>query len=89
MALGAAPSRIFRLVAGQALHLCTLGIAIGLLAALELTRAMTTMLVDVRPTDPATYVSIALVFLLIAAAASWLPARRAAALHPTEALRDE
>ena len=89
MALGAAPSRIFRLVAGQALRLSALGIAIGLLAALELTRAMTTMLVDVRPTDPATYVSIGLMFLLIAAAASWIPARRAAALDPTEALREE
>jgi putative ABC transport system permease protein len=50
---------------------------------------MTTMLVDVKRTDPATYLSMGLVFLLIAAVASWLPARRAAALHPTEALRDE
>ena len=89
MALGAAPSRIFSLVAGQGLRLSALGIAIGLVAALELTRAMTTMLVDVKRTDPATYLSMGLVFLLIAAVASWLPARRAAALHPTEALRDE
>ena len=89
MALGAAPSRIFRLVAGHALRLSALGIAVGLLAALELTRGMATMLVDVTPTDPATYVSIGLVFLFIAAVASWLPARRAAALDPTEALRDE
>lgn len=89
MALGAAPSRIFRLVVGQDLRLSTLGIAVGLFAAFELTRALTTMLVDVKPTDPATFVSIALIFLLIAAVASWLPARRAAALDPTEALRDE
>jgi predicted permease len=89
MALGAAPYRIFSLVAGQGLRLSALGIAIGLVAALELTRAMTTMLVDVKRTDPATYLSMGLVFLLIAAVASWLPARRAAALHPTEALRDE
>ena len=87
--MGAAPARIFSLVAGQGLRLSALGIAIGLVAAFELTRAMTTMLVDVKPTDPATFVSIALVFLLIAALASWLPARRAAALDPTEALRDE
>ena len=89
MALGATPSRIFGLVAGQALRLSALGIVVGLLAALQLTRGMTSMLVGVRPTDPATYVSIALVFLFIAAAASWFPARRAAALDPTEALRDE
>src|ERR1700690_122348 len=89
MALGATPSRIFGLVAGQALRLSALGIVVGLLAALQLTRGMTSMLVGVRPTDPATYVSIALVFLFIAPAASWFPARRAAALDPTEALRDE
>ena len=89
MALGATPSGIFRLVAGHALRLSALGIAIGLLAALQLTSGMATMLVDVTPTDPATYVSIGLVFLFIAAVASWLPARRAAALDPTEALRNE
>ena len=89
MALGAAPSRIFTLVVGQGLRLSTLGIALGLAAAFELTRVLTTMLVGVKPTDPATFAAISLLFLLIAAAASWLPARRAAALDPTEALREE
>ncbi len=89
MALGADSSRIFGLVAGHGLRLSALGIAIGLVTALALTRAMTTMLVDVKPTDPATFTSIALMFLLIAVASSWIPARRAAALDPTEALRDE
>ena len=89
MALGAAPSRIFSLMVGKGLRLSTLGIAIGLIAALALTRVMTTMLVGVKPTDPTTFVSVALFFLIIAVVASWLPARRAAGLDPTEALRVE
>jgi len=89
MALGAAPSRIFSLMVGKGLRLSTLGIAIGLIAALALTRVMTTMLVGVKPTDPATFVSVALLFVLISFVASWLPARRAAGLDPTEALRIE
>jgi putative ABC transport system permease protein len=63
--------------------------AIGLLAAFALTRALTTMLVDVKPTDPVAFVSVALLFLFIAVVASWLPAFRAAGLDPTEALRNE
>ncbi len=89
MALGAAPSRIFSLMVGKGLRLSALGIAIGLLAAFALTRALATMLVDVKPTDPITFVSVALLFLLIAVVASWLPALRAAGLDPTEALRNE
>jgi ABC-type antimicrobial peptide transport system permease subunit len=89
MALGAAPSSIFRLMVGKGLRLSALGIAIGLLAAFALTRALTTMLVDVKPTDPVTFVSVALLFLFIAVVASWLPALRAAGLDPTEALRNE
>jgi putative ABC transport system permease protein len=88
MALGAAPPRIFRLMVGRGLRLSLLGIAIGLIAAFALTRVMTTMLVEVKPTDPATFVSVAVLFLFIALIASWLPARRAAGLDPTEALRD-
>jgi putative ABC transport system permease protein len=65
------------------------GIALGLAAALELTRVMTSMLVGVKPADPPTFAAMALVFLLIATVASWLPARRAAALDPTTALREE
>jgi putative ABC transport system permease protein len=89
VALGAAPARVFRLVVGQGLRLSVIGIAVGLVAAFELTRALTTMLVGVKPTDPATFASIAALFLVIAAVASWLPARRAAALDPSEALREE
>jgi ABC-type antimicrobial peptide transport system permease subunit len=88
MALGASPARILRQVVGHGLRLSAAGIVVGLLAALVLTRAMTTMLVGVRPGDPLTFVAMGLVFSLIAVAASWLPARRAAGLDPIAALRD-
>jgi len=84
IALGAGPLRIFGLVVEQALGLSAAGIAIGVVAALGLTRAMTSMLVDVKPADPLTFVAMAGIFLAIAAIASWIPARRAAGLGPNE-----
>jgi ABC-type antimicrobial peptide transport system permease subunit len=88
MALGASPGRILRLVVGHGLRLSAAGIALGLVAALVLTRGMTTMLVGVRPTDPATFAAMSAVFVVLAGVASWLPARRAAGLAPTVALRE-
>jgi predicted permease len=88
MSLGASPTQILRLVIGQGLRLSAAGIGVGLVAALILTGAMRSMLVGVRPTDPITFVAMGLVFFVIAAVSSWLPARRAAALDPTAALRD-
>ena len=61
----------------------------GLLGSLWLTQAMTKLLVGVKATDPLTFGSMALLFIAVAAAASWLPARRAAELDPTVALREE
>jgi predicted permease len=89
MTLGAGPTQIFNLIVGQGLRLTAIGVAAGLIAAFALTRAMTTMLVGVKPSDPTTFATIAIVFFLIAAAASWLPAWRAASLDPTSALREE
>jgi putative ABC transport system permease protein len=89
MALGAAPSRIFRLMVGKGLYLSAIGIAIGLVGAFALTRVLGSMLVEVKPTDPVTFVSVAVLFLIIAFLASWLPAVRAAGLDPTTALRQE
>lgn len=89
MALGAERTNIFQLVVGQGLRLSVIGIAAGLIAAFLLTRAMSTMLVGVKPTDPLTFAGITLVFLAISTLASWLPARRAAGLDPTRALREE
>jgi putative ABC transport system permease protein len=89
MAFGAESRSIFRLVIGEGLRLSTVGIVVGLAAALMLTRMMSALLVGVRPTDPATFATIAAGFFLVAAAACWLPARRAAALDPTSALRED
>jgi putative ABC transport system permease protein len=89
MALGAAPSRIFRLMVGKGLYLSAIGIAIGLFAAFALTRVLESMLVEVKPTDPFTFVSVSLLFLFIAVMASWIPALRAAGLDPTTALRND
>ena len=89
MALGAAPASVFGLMIGQGLRLSAAGIGIGLIAATVLTRVMISMLVGVKPTDPLTYAAMVALFFLIAALASWIPARRAATLDPTRALRDE
>jgi putative ABC transport system permease protein len=89
MALGAAPSRIFRLMVGKGIYLSAIGIAIGLLASFAFTRILASMLVDVKPTDPVTFASVAVLFFVIAFLASWLPALRAAGLDPTTALRNE
>jgi putative ABC transport system permease protein len=83
MAVGAAPISIFRLVVGHGLLLSIPGLAVGLLLALSLTRLMASMLVEIEATDPATFSAMAVLFLGIAVLASWLPARRPAALDPT------
>jgi len=89
MALGAEPGRVFQLVVTQGFRLSAIGVACGLVAAFGLTRLMKAMLVGVHTTDAATYAAMVLLFLLIAGLSSWLPARRAAALDPARALREE
>lgn len=89
MALGATPAVILRQVVGHGVRLSAAGMVLGLIAAFALTRLMTTMLVGVRPSDPATYVGMAAIFFVIATLSAWIPARRAATLDPTVALRGE
>jgi predicted permease len=89
MALGAEPTGIFQLVVTHGLRLSAAGIVLGLAAGLGLTRWMKSMLVGVTATDPATFAAMAVLFLAVAAVASWLPARRASHLDPTTALRQE
>ena len=89
MAFGAESSSIFGLVIGQGLRMSAIGIGIGLVIAIATTRVMTSMLVNVKPTDPITFVGMVVIFLAIAAAACWLPARRAAGMDPNVALRQE
>jgi putative ABC transport system permease protein len=88
MAFGAQPMAIFRMVVGQGLRLSAIGVTIGLVTALLLTRAMTKLLIGVTPTDPATFVGMVVVFFMMAAVACFLPARRAASVQPNVALRD-
>jgi predicted permease len=89
MALGAEPAKIFKLVVGHGLALSAFGVVVGIIAALGLTRAMSSMLVAIQPTDPVTFLSITVLFFAIAVAASWIPAFRASNLDPTVALRQE
>jgi putative ABC transport system permease protein len=89
MSLGATPGSVFKLIVGHGLRLSAVGIAAGMVAAFGLTRAMASMLVGVKANDPVTFAVMAALFLVIAAIASGLPARRAAGLDPTIALREE
>jgi predicted permease len=89
MALGAQRASIFQLVIGQGMRLSLAGIALGAVGALALTRVMSSMLIGVSATDPVTFGAIGLLFAAIAVVACWLPARRAAGLEPTVALREE
>jgi predicted permease len=88
MALGAQPGNIFQLVVGQGLRLTAIGVVIGLFAAFAVTREMASMLVGIKATDPLTFVTMAVVFFLIAAISAWLPASRAAGLDPRAALQE-
>jgi ABC-type antimicrobial peptide transport system permease subunit len=87
MALGAERGRVLALVMRDGAVLACIGLAIGLVTAVALTRVLRTMLFEVTTTDPLTYVAMALVLGLAVAAASWIPARRAAKVDPVTALR--
>ena len=89
MALGAARSDVVRLVLGQSLAWTAIGIALGLGGAAAVTRYLEGLLYGLTPLDVTTFVSASLVFLLIAIAASYIPARRATRVDPVIALRSE
>jgi len=86
-ALGARPSDILWLMMRQGLAPVLAGIALGLIGAFALTQLMTSQLFGVSATDPATFAGIALLFLTVSLAASYIPARRAASIDPMAALR--
>jgi putative ABC transport system permease protein len=89
MALGAKQQNILNMVLGQGALLAGLGIAFGTAGALALTALVKSLLFEVTPTDPATFVCVAFVLALTAILATYIPARRAASISPVEALRCE
>jgi len=87
MALGARPLEVRWMVVRDGARLAGIGLAVGMGAALGLTRLMGALLFEVEPTDPPTYAVVGLGLLGVALVASWLPARRAASTDPARALR--
>ena len=87
MAIGARPQDVQRLVVRQGMMLVAVGVAGGVAGALALTRALAGMLYGVEATDPLTFVAVPVVLALVSLIACYLPARRAARLDPTVALK--
>ena len=88
MALGALPGGVVRMVLGQGMRLVALGLAIGVAGAFALSRLFASLLFETTPTDPPTYLAVAAVLGLVAAAACFVPARRATTVDPMVALRN-
>ena len=89
IALGARGPRVIWTMVRGVLFTVATGLAIGLIAAMSAARAASTVLFNVSPTDPATLVVVTAVLTLVAAAAAWIPARRATRVDPAVALRDQ
>jgi predicted permease len=89
LALGAPPGRVRRLVIGQAMTQAGIGLVLGVVGALLLGGVIRGQLFGVAPSDPTTLIATVAVLVVVALFASWLPARRAAGVHPTTAMRVE
>jgi predicted permease len=89
MALGAQPGNVMRFVMGQGMRVVLVGAGIGLVGALALARVLRSLLFEVAPTDPATFVCVTLLLSAVALLACYVPACRAARIDPMVALRQE
>ncbi len=89
MALGAQRSDVLRLVVGQGAKMALIGVAIGIGTALGLTRLMANQLFGVSAHDPLTFAGVAVLLIIVALAACYIPARRAMRVDPLIALRCE
>lgn len=89
MALGATMAVVRRQVVSQGTRVVLVGVAIGIVAAFASTRLMNTLLFNVKPADPVVFAGMSLLIVCVGMAASYMPARRASLVHPTEALRSD
>jgi putative ABC transport system permease protein len=89
MALGARPADVVRMLVGESLRRVGLGVVIGLAVAFVATRALTSMLFGIAPSDVSTFVATAILLAAVALLATWLPARRATRVDPMVSLRTE
>src|ERR1051325_5193403 len=89
LALGAQTTNVLRMILGQRLRLAIVAVAVGLLAAIALTRLLQGLLFGISATDPVTFGVIAALLVGVALLASWVPARRATKVDPLEALRQD
>ena len=88
MALGARAAHVQKMIVRQGMTLAAVGVAIGVAAALTLTRMMSALLFEVKASDPRIYTAIAALLGIVAVAACWIPSRRAARVDPMKALHD-
>ena len=89
MALGARSTQIVRLVLGQSMWMTLAGVGAGVVGSLALTTFLSTLLFNVKASDPGTFVLVAVVLTAVALFASFLPAFRATRVDPVRALREE
>ena len=89
MALGASPRDMFKLIVLRGMMLTLGGVALGLVAAFALSNVLAALLFEMSPRDPISFAGVASLFLVVAAAACWLPARAAMRVQPSSALRTE
>jgi ABC-type antimicrobial peptide transport system permease subunit len=89
LALGADAAGVRRMVVFQGLRLAVVGIVVGLAGAFGLTRFLSTLLFDVRASDPSIFTGVPIVLAIVALLAAWIPARRASRVDPVQAMRHE